>query len=163
MESKTMKKIGDKLSNIAIKIRRASTDDLSGLTKLLGQFFSMDPDFTPNIRKQRQGLASLMANNDATVLVAVIKGETIGMCTLQPLTSTAEGGVVGIVEDLVVDEKWREKGVGSLLLDAIEKVAVEQNMSRLQLLTAKGNRLTREFYMKHQWLETHMTVMRKTF
>jgi len=85
------------------------------------------------------------------------------MCTLQPLTSTAEGGIVGIVEDLVITEAWRGKGVGAKLLDEIEKIAQEQQMSRLQLLTDMNNEEPLQFYDKHGWDRLHLVAMRKKF
>jgi len=158
-----MKKIKDKLLNKELVIRIATTEDLISLSDLLRELFMIESDFTPNIRKQRQGLASLMNDQNATMLVAVIRNDIVGMCTLQPLISTAEGGTVGMVEDLIVGEKWRGQGVGGLLLDAIEKIAMEQNMSRLQLLTDKNNRQANEFYNKRDWSQTHMVVLRKKF
>lgn len=158
-----MNRIREKISTHGVKVRKATTSDLSSLTNLLGLLFSIESDFTPNIRKQRQGLATLMQTDGATVLVAVFKGKTIGMCTLQPLISTAEGGLVGIVEDLVIAEEWRKKGVGSMLLHEIEAQATAQNMTRLQLLTDKDNDNALQFYKTQQWSRTNMVAMRKTF
>lgn len=45
----------------------------------------------------------------------------VGMATIQTLISTAEGGRVGLVEDVVVDESFRGKGIGKLLLAGIEE------------------------------------------
>jgi GNAT superfamily N-acetyltransferase len=161
MGPQAIKKITDKLFKRGLVIRSATTEDLMSLTMLLGELFKIESDFSPNIRKQRQGLASLMENGEATVLVAVMKAEIIGMCTLQPLLSTAEGGTVGMVEDLVVSEQWRKKGLGGLLLAEIEKRAVSQNMSRLQLFTDKENDPAACFYDKHEWAQTNMAVRRK--
>ena len=163
LEIEAMNRIKEKISTHGVKVRKASTSDLSSLTKLLGQLFSIETDFSPNIRKQRQGLATLMQTEGTTVLVAVYKDETIGMCTLQPLISTAEGGVVGIVEALVIAEEWRYKGVGSMLLSEIEAEATAQHMTRLQLLTDKNNETALQFYKRHQWTQTNMVAIRKKF
>lgn len=163
METKVLRTIGDKFNNIGLKIRSATTDDLSSLTYLLSELFTLESDFTPNIRKQRQGLASLMENDRSTLLVAEMKGDIIGVCTLQPLISTAEGGTVGIVEDLIISEKYRQKGIGAALLEAVEKIAISQGMSRLQLLIDKANVPANQFYDKHDWTLTQMSVRRKKF
>lgn len=161
MNSHPLKKIGDRLRNREIKIRPATTSDLGSMTSLLGELFSIEKDFTANVRKQRLGLATLMASEDATMLVAVLKREIIGMCTLQPLISTAEGGTVGMVEDLVVAASYRGKGIGAMLLDAIEIIAREQGMTRLQLLTDKDNEGALRFYDNHQWQRLNLIPMRK--
>jgi len=163
MGPKTIRNIAGKFSTRGVKVRTAMVSDLSGMTGLLSELFSLESDFTPNIRKQRQGLGSLMESETATLLVAVTKDEIIGMCTLQPLISTAEGGTVGMVEDLVVTEQWRNKGIGAMLLEAIENIAKEQGMSRLQLLNDKSNETANRFYDNHEWSKTNMIARRKTF
>lgn len=152
-----------RLRALKITVRDACLDDLAGMTGLLGELFSIEADFTPDIRRQRLGLASLMANPEATLLVAVNGNGIVGMCTLQPLISTAEGGTVGIVEDLVVADAWRSKGIGSMLIHAIEKTAQNRNMSRLQLLTDQSNEAAKRFYKKQKWEQTQLIAMRKKF
>lgn len=161
--SKTIRNIAGRLQQSGISIRHATTADLAGMTSLLGELFMIESDFTPNVRRQRQGLASLMATKDSTLLVAIEKKKIVGMCTLQPLISTAEGGTVGIVEDLVVSEESRGHGIGGMLLDRIEEIARERQMSRLQLLTDLDNDQTFEFYNKHQWEKLNLIAMRKKF
>ncbi|OIQ03033.1 MAG: GNAT family N-acetyltransferase [Zetaproteobacteria bacterium CG06_land_8_20_14_3_00_59_53] len=157
-----------KLVGKKVRIRDACMDDLAGMTGLLGELFSIETDFTPDIRRQRLGLVSLMKSRTATLLVAVIgkSGDSekiVGMCTLQPLISTAEGGTVGIVEDLVVSHQWRGQGIGSMLLDAIEETARRQQMRRLQLLTDMANIPAMHFYDMHAWTRTSLINLRKLF
>ena len=54
-------------------------------------------------------------------MAAECDDQIVGMCTGQLLVSTAEGGSKVIVEDLVVAEKQRGHGIGSRLVDAVEK------------------------------------------
>lgn len=152
-----------KLLNCDITVRSASTSDLSGMSNLLDDLFSIEKDFTPDVRRQRRGLATLMESKRATILVAVAGSQIIGMCTLQPLISTAEGGTVGMVEDMVIAEPWRGKGVGRMLLEALEAKAREQQMSRLQLLTDLDNEPARQFYSRLLWRPTQLIAMRKLF
>jgi len=158
-----MSKLSDKLLSRDVVARDATTDDLPALIGLLAELFNLESDFLVNVRKQRQGLANMMEIDEATVLVAVTRNEIIGMCTLQPLISTAEGGTVGIVEDLIVTEKWRGKGVGSILLKKVEKRALQFGMSRLQVLMDKDNNTAKQFYSKSDWSTTQMVVRRKLF
>jgi len=150
-----------KLAKHGMRIREATTEDLSKLTVLVSELFNIESDFNPNIRKQRQGLAYLMGCEQATVLVMEMGNHIIAMCTLQPLISTAEGGTVGMVEDLIIAEPWRGKGLGTQLLNAVEAVALAQGMSRLQLLAGRGNAEAQLFFDKQQWQKTNMRVRRK--
>jgi len=161
MAVKRMHKIKRLLPGGKIIIRHACEEDLFVMTALLSELFTIEPDFSPDVRRQREGLAALMGKRDATLLVACVQSEIVGMCTLQPLISTAEGGVVGMVEDLVVAESFRNIGIGCKLLEAIEKISIEQGMSRLQLLADQGNDLAGRFYGRLDWKCTQLSVMRK--
>lgn len=158
-----LKKMSHKLSRYTPAVRAATIADIPSMIQLLQELFTIESDFTPNVRLQRQGLATLIESEGATILVAETKNRVIGMCTLQPLVSTAEGGVVGIVEDLVVTETYRGMGVGSILLEAIENAAQQQDMSRLQLLTDFDDKKVDHFYETHQWQHTKLMTMRKKF
>jgi len=161
MAVKALSELRRSLPGKQITVRNASRDDLFAMTSLLSELFTLETDFSPDLRRQREGLAALMASADAVLLVAAMQGEIVGMCTLQPLISTAEGGVVGLVEDLIVAEAFRNMGVGSKLLAAIEKKARQRGMSRLQLLTDQDNRQADAFYGRVGWKVTHLNVRRK--
>lgn len=163
MTRESLKKLTGKLFSQEVKVRSATTSDLGGMSSLLGELFSIEKDFTPDVRRQRRGLATLMESRRATILVAEAGSQIIGMCTLQPLISTAEGGTVGMVEDMIIAESWRGKGVGRMLLDAIETEAREQQMSRLQLLTDLDNEPAKKFYRNQHWSPTQLITMRKLF
>lgn len=163
MSREQFKHLTRRLLGREVAVRTASTSDLGGMSNLLGELFSIEKDFTPDVRRQRRGLATLMESKQATLLVAVANEAIIGMCTLQPLISTAEGGTVGMVEDLVIAEPWRGKGIGRMLLEAIEERARAQQMSRLQLLMDIDNEPAGQFYGKQQWSRTQLVAMRKLF
>ena len=163
MQNKPFMDVKKRLFGGKLSIRPATTDDISSMTSLLGELFVIETDFTPDIRRQRQGLADLISNPTANILVAAVNGEIIGMCTLQSLVSTAEGGIVGIVEDLVVSESYRRQGIGEKLLESIEQLARDKGMRRLQLLTNMENQASLNFYAKSEWDKTHMIALRKRF
>ena len=160
MNHKLLRKMKHRLLDAPITIREAALDDLFSMTELLSELFNIEADFTPNLAHQREGLAALMASRNCTLLVAVSQCQIVGMCTLQPLISTAEGGAVGMVEDLIVAEKFRHRGVGLKLLQGIEQVAQERGMLRLQLLTDKDE-ITETFFNKTGWKPTQLIVKRK--
>lgn len=145
----------------AVVVRQAGAGDLDGLSGLLQVLFALERDFTFDAAKARQGLRLLLAKEDALLLAAEAGGTVVGMCSVQTLISTAEGGPVGMVEDLVVAESWRGRGIGRLLLSEAENWAASRGLTRLQLLTDAGNRPTLDFYDRLGWAETHLVVRRK--
>lgn len=142
-------------------IRIARPEDLPALTALLAELFAIEQDFSPDTTRQRRGLALLLADERATVLVAEVAGQILGMVTLQSLISTAQGGWVGLLEDLVVAQEWRGEGLGSRLLAAVQEAADNQGLSRVQLLVDEDNHLAKGFYRSQGLRRTHLQAWRQ--
>lgn len=144
----------------AVTVRTAEDNDLEGMCELLQDLFVIERDFSPDWDKQRKGLSILITRTDCLALVAELDGKVIGMCTVQPLISTAEGGKVGLIEDVVVSRAMRRTGIGKRLLDAAVEWAIAEGMTRLQLLCDMDNRAALAFYDANEWSRTNMICMR---
>ncbi len=137
--------------------------DIPHLVDLLRYLFSIEADFEFNAGLQEHGL-SLMIGFPETrcVMVAEIDQKVVGMCTGQLVVSTAKGGFSGLIEDMVIDRKYRGKGLGSRLLDAVEKWCFSSGAQRIQLLADKNNKKALRFYSKCGWQHTQLICLRKT-
>lgn len=146
-----------------IVIRPASTDDIPRMCELLAELFSLESDFSPDKEKQTRGLSMLVSNLSemSHVLVAVREGTVIAMATIQTLISTAEGGRVGLVEDVIVDKDFRGQCVGTWLLEGITSWSREQGLRRLQLLADAANMPALDFYKNRRWNTTRLISLRK--
>jgi ribosomal protein S18 acetylase RimI-like enzyme len=142
-------------------IRPARIGDVEPLTRLLQELFTIETDFTPDTARQRAGLKRLMKEAGAVILTAASCGEVVGMCTVQTVISTAEGGPAGIVEDLIVARKARRQGTGQALLEAAERWAEGRGLTRLQLLAEFDNEAALRFYFKTGWQKTGLIGLRK--
>jgi len=147
--------------NSTLFCREACMDDISDMIELLRQLFSIEEDFIFNPQKHRSGLEMMLHSDSSKMFVAEKLGRVVGMCTLQILISTAEGTRVGLVEDVVVDERHRREGIGSLLLETLAEWAQTNDLPRLQLLADKDNIPALHFYAKHGWTSTNLKNMRK--
>jgi len=130
---------------------------------LLAELFSLESDFAPDREKQARGLSALIAAPSETtlMLVAIVEGLVVGMATIQTLISTAEGGCVGLVEDVVVGKEYRSRGIGTTLLDEIVRWGMERKLFRLQLVADKDNQPALKFYLSQKWAVTNLMCMRK--
>jgi len=146
-----------------VTIRQATHKDIDGLVDLLKELFSIEEDFSFNPQKQQRGLTLMLEDDRACVIIACMGEKVIGMCSAQMLLSTAEGGPVGLVEDLVVSEPYRGHGIGERLLQAIENQEVKNGATRLQLLADKNNTPALHFYDKKKWQRTQLVCLRKKF
>lgn len=144
----------------AFWIRQAGTDDLAAMTRLLQELFSVETEFEFDGPKQRCGLQMLLDSSMAGVWVAERRGRVVGMVTVQLVVSTAEGGLSGLLEDLVVSSAYRHRGLGKALLSAAVKWSREQGATRVQLLADGRNVPALIFYRKQDWKQTNMIALR---
>lgn len=145
------------------RIRDAQPADLDALVDLLDVLFSIESDFAVDAERQRKGLSLMLERSDkhCCIKVAEMDGQPVGMCTAQILISTAEGGPVGLIEDMVVLPGYRNQGVGRQLMLSIEAWALERDITRLQLLADRANFTALDFYDKVGWRPTHLICLRR--
>jgi GNAT superfamily N-acetyltransferase len=144
-------------------IRNATRQDAPALVALLGTLFSIEDDFTVDPEKQYRGILMMLdaCGKHRCIRVAEMAGRVIGMASVQTRISTAEGGIVGMVEDVVIQEKWRGKGVGSRLLQSIDAWASQHGLLRLQLLADKKNLPALQFYRSRGWAVMELICLTK--
>ena len=103
----------------------------------------------------------LILEQPARGRIFVLRNERmiIGMINLLITISTAEGGFVLVLEDLVVHRDHRGSGYGSRLLQHAIGFAREKKFLRITLLTDNTEETPR-FYLKHGFVESEMKPMR---
>lgn len=141
-------------------IRAAEDRDLDRLVLLLKTLFAIEEDFRFDENLQRRGLAMMLGNRRACVLVAEAEEGVIGMCTGQVTVSTAEGGPALLVEDVVVLPHWQRRDVGRSLMTAMTDWARARGISRLQLLADATNENALAFYHRLGWQRTQLICLR---
>ena len=148
-------------SNIVVKTARPQ--DIELLLPLLEQLFTIETDFTFNAAVQRQGLAMMLERSGSHCIVktAWTDNRLVGMCTAQIRISTAEGSPVAVIEDMVIDRRYKNRGIGSALISAIETWAANTGISTLTLLADDGNLPALNFYKKNKFERTRLVCLRK--
>ncbi|MBW9258377.1 MAG: GNAT family N-acetyltransferase [Candidatus Thiodiazotropha sp. (ex. Lucinisca nassula)] len=135
--------------------------DFDKMVDLLRQLFSIEADFNVDPDKQRRGLELLQESEAAEIFVVrSASQEVVAMATLQLVISTAEGGLVAWMEDVVVDADHRGQGVGEFLLSHINRWVESRGIIRVQLVADRDNRSALEFYKKQGWQEINLNVLR---
>src|SRR3981189_1058394 len=144
-----------------VVIEPAIEEDLDELSDLLGELFSEESDFRPNKEKQLRGLRLIFEQpNRGRVFVLRHDRVIVGMINLLFTISTAEGGFVILLEDLVVHRKYRGHGYGSQLLEYAINFAKQKKFLRITLLTDRPELRSQNFFKRHGFYESPMLPMR---
>src|SRR4029077_829448 len=144
-----------------VVIEPAIFEDLDELSNLLGELFSQEKDFRPNKQKQLYGLRLIIEQpNRGRVFVLRRDRTIVGMINLLFTISTAEGGFVILLEDLVVHDSFRGHGYGSQLLEHAINFAKQKKFLRITLLTDRPEIKSQAFFKRHGFFESAMIPMR---
>ena len=145
----------------SVVIEPATEADLDELSVMLGELFAQESDFRPDKNKQLRGLRLIFEQpSRGRVFVLRCNGTIVGMINLLFTISTAEGGFVILLEDLVVHKKYQGKGYGTKLLEYAIDFAKKKNFLRITLLTDRPENVAQAFFRKHRFVESSMIPMR---
>jgi GNAT superfamily N-acetyltransferase len=144
-----------------VVIEPATEADLDELSEMLGELFSQESDFRPDKERQLRGLRLIFEQpSRGRVFVLRRDGTIVGMINLLFTISTAEGGFVILLEDLVVHKEFQGHGYGAKLLSHAIEFAKQKNFLRITLLTDRPENLAQEFFRRHGFVESSMIPMR---
>ena len=146
-------------------VEQATLLDLPQLTDLLHELFTMEAemesDFQPNRAKQMRGLQLILEQpNRGRIFVLRHNGMILGMINLLFTISTAEGGFVALLEDVIVHREHRRQGIGAKLLKHAIDYAKTKNFLRITLLTDRLNEDSQHFFKKQGFFTSSMVPMR---
>ncbi len=145
----------------SLRIEPATLDDLPELVELLHDLFSMEADFVPDKDKQTRGLRLILEEpSRGRIFVLRNDHQLIGMINLLITISTAEGGFVLLLEDVVIHRGHRGQGYGSKLLEHAVKFAKQKKFLRITLLTDRDNDASKRFYLDRGFVESDMIPLR---
>ncbi len=151
----------DMIEAAKARVEPATLEDLPELVQMLMDLFETEGDFEPNYEKQEQGLRLVLEQpNRGRIFVLRTDDTLMGMVNLLFTISTAEGGLVLLLEDFVVHPAHRGQGYGAQLLDAIIEFARQKDFKRITLLTDKISEESQRFFVKHGFGFSQMIPMR---
>jgi GNAT superfamily N-acetyltransferase len=143
------------------RIESATIEDLPSLTELLMDLFAQESDFRADYNAQMRGLRLLLEQpNRGRVFVLRSPSKIIGMINLLFTISTAEGGFVIVLEDLIIDANFRGQGFGSELMKYAIDYAKQKDFLRITLLTDRASESSLAFFEKHGFQRSDMVPMR---
>jgi len=151
----------DKVLNQTAKVEMATLEDLPALTELVVELFSMSSgDFMPDRALQERGLRLILEQPSRGRIVVVRNEDRIfGMVNMLFTISTARGGFVILMEDVVIHPHHRGQGYGTMLVNHVIEFAKRKKFLRITLLTDPGER-SAGFYRRHGFVDSTLHPMR---
>jgi GNAT superfamily N-acetyltransferase len=129
-------------------IRRAVEKDIPRILELYRQL-SFEPEkFRPSPVNECQKVFRKMSQYpDYTLLVAEDNGQVVGTTVLAILPGFAHGtSPFAVVEYVVVDEKFRSKGIGKLMMNSVKSLAKEAGCYKIMLTSDNRRERAHKFY-----------------
>ncbi len=146
------------------RIEPATIEDLPQLVELTMALFDEEEDFQPDRDKQERGLRMILEQPKlGRIFVLRTDHQAIGMVNLLFTISTAEGGPVVLMEDVIVHPQHRRQGYGGLLLDYAVQFSREKGFKRITLLTDRISAKSQAFFASHGFSFSSMIPMRLVF
>jgi GNAT superfamily N-acetyltransferase len=132
------------------------------MADLLYELFTLESDFRPQRAKQTAALRWILAHpGHGRLFVAREGGQVVGMANALISISTAEGGPVLILEDVILAASHRGGGHGRRLVEHVLAWAAAAGMPRVTLLADNDNAPALGFYEKLGFENSAMVVRRK--
>ena len=128
-----------------MEIRKISRKDLDTLMDLYVQLSPINEGLPA---QKRDEIWEQIQNDDKiTYLGAYENDQLIATCFLTIIPNFSnQGRPIGFIENVVTDEKWRGKGVGSQLLKKAIELAKEQNCYKVFLESGITRTGAHDFY-----------------
>jgi len=142
--------VDDKLSMTNATVRRAGVDDLEAVAVLFDgyrRFYEQPAD----LEGARRFLHARLNARDSVILVAERDTQLLGFTQLYPSFSSASMRRVWILNDLFVDPRYRQGGLGHVLMTAAENFARDDDAKGLVLATQKTNGPAKALYEARGW------------
>lgn len=141
-----------------LQICKATSADIPVLVTLLKSLFCIEKDFTFNKKKHEDGLNLLINSKNSQIVIVKFENELIGMITIQKIISTVMGTKVGLIEDFIIKDDYRDLGVGTYLFEYIKDYAKKNSLTRLQLVCDEDNTSAKEFYTNKKFKRSNLNA-----
>ena len=132
-----------------IRVRNAEIRDAAMILNFINKLAEFEKEPLSNILATEESIIrdGFGEKPGFECLIADVNEKAVGFVLFFQNYSTWEARSGIYVEDLFVEEKYRNFGVGEKLLSAIARIAIERNLGRIELSVLDWNP-ARRFYEK---------------
>jgi GNAT superfamily N-acetyltransferase len=137
-----------------VEARTATSDDLPLIASLVADAAAEKAEQKGGAvwyRRERRPdpadarLAASLSSADAEVAVGTLDGTILGYATAR-VERLADGGLLGVLDELYVEPAARELGLGEMLMDHVLAWCHERGCFGIDSLALPGDRSTKNFF-----------------
>jgi ribosomal protein S18 acetylase RimI-like enzyme len=125
------------------KIRNCKTKDFDIVFELLKQLW---PGKELNKSSLKNVFEQIIRSENEESVCAEINGNVVGFCTLSVRNSLWQESRMGHICELVVDESFRGKQIGTNLINFVCKIAKKRGCKKIELDSAFHREKAHQFY-----------------
>jgi len=137
------------------ELEKVTLEVLDAFVRLMPQLTDYSPPPTPNV------LSKMVESADTHIFLARYpdyQGELVGTATLATFQSPT--GVHGWIEDVVVDQDFRHKGIGKALTEACIQKARGLGLREVNLTSNPNRKAANKLYQSMGFIERETNVYR---
>jgi GNAT superfamily N-acetyltransferase len=131
-----------------VLIRDCEPEDFEEVLPLLCQLW---PDLELDPAVSREVFCRLLEAEECFVMCAVAGGRIVGFCDFNVRHSLWQQGRLAYVDELVVEESFRGRGIGAALLERAALMARDLGCARIELDSAFHRAEAHGFYDNQGW------------
>lgn len=125
------------------QIRSCNRDDFTSIFNLFKQLWpSLELDYAALYAVYERALSSVTQH----LIVGVQEDRIVGFCSLSLKNNFWKAGCIGNVDELIVDENFRGRGIGKKLISRIEEIAISKQCKQIELDSAFHRKEAHHFY-----------------
>ncbi len=134
-----------------IKIRAAQLEDF----EVIYGFINLLENEIFDIVKQRAIFELNQKNSNIIYLLAFEDVEPAGFISCHAQWLLHHAALIGEIQEMIVAEKFRSKGVGKLLLAELTQLAKSEGIDQLEVTSSKKRESAHRFYMREGFMQSH--------
>lgn len=128
-------------------IREITANDLDGLLKLYTRLH--DNPFPEKSDELNRLWSEILSDRNHHIIVCEENGEIVSSCVCVIVPNLTHGQrPYALIENVITDERYRNKGYATACLDFAKEIAKKENCYKIMLMTGSKEESTLNFYKK---------------
>ena len=128
-------------------VRAATEEDIPRILELYNDLTSTGEQSRPSLDDVQRVISEIASMPGHELLVAEEDGVVVGTMVLLIVPNLSHGALPwAIIENVVIDGKYRRRGIGRLLMEYAIKQARKAGCYKVQLLSNKQRHEAHQFY-----------------